>query len=160
MQTRSHGLNPTIPTAQRGPQGRSISPPSPPRRNRSTRAPACRLRPELPIRRCAFWASTAAPWSVLVTRGHLCITRIVQSLLAQRCGRQAPLDGFRRRWRFWRNREKGALQGLGQLGHQIIHVGVQRKPLDDATGRTLPFTSPAKLGGYHYRVETLPGIEL
>ena len=29
-----------------------------------------------------------------------------------------------------------------------MHIGVQRKPLDRATGRTLPLTSPAKLGGY------------
>ena len=100
-----------------------------------TCAPACRLRTERPIRRCAFWASPAAPcWSLGATH----ITRIVQGPLASAApaGAKLLLDGFCRSWWFWRNRENRALHGLGQLGHQRMHVGVQRKPLDRATGRT------------------------
>ena len=63
-------------------------------------------------------------------------------------GAQPRLDGFCRSLPFWQNREKRALHGLGQPGHHKMHMGVQRKPLDRATGRTLPLTSPAKLGGY------------
>ena len=98
------------------------------------------------MRRCAFWASPAAPWSMLVTRGrphHRDRARPAGS------GLWAPnpsWDGFRRSWRFWRNREKRALHGLGELRHHKMHVGVQRKHLDRTTARALPLTTTRKVG--------------
>ena len=86
----------------------------------------------------------------------MCITRIVQGPPAQRCGRQTPPGRFPPQLAVLADtcdRENRALHGLGQLGHHKMHVGVQRKPLDRASGRTLPLTTARKVG-------RLPGMKL
>lgn len=90
MPARSHGPDATAPTAQRGPAGGGAS--RCPRLPRPLdTCPACRMRTERPTRRCAFWASPAAPcWSL----GPTHTGRIVQGPLAQRCGRQTPHRRF------------------------------------------------------------------